>query len=151
MMFIVALFLPWCRYLGAHCGVSPLLYADNLKCVSWDPGLLLRAARFTTGFVRLVGQEPLPVRVCCFVLFGLLGVRCVAGFFLSEVIGGLSSLMSETWVGILILRGGAGLPLYLPEYVLLFLVLILFLPFTWTFMVVFGCSCHDSSLCSSWY
>ena len=30
------------------------------KCVSRDPGLLSRAARFTTGFVRLVGQEPAP-------------------------------------------------------------------------------------------
>ena len=54
MMFIVALYLPWCRYL------QPQLYADNLKCVSWDPGVLLRAARFTTGYVRLVGQEPAP-------------------------------------------------------------------------------------------
>ena len=34
--------------------------ADNLKCVARDPGLLLRAARFTTGYVRLVGQEPAP-------------------------------------------------------------------------------------------
>ena len=56
-MFIVALYLPWCRYLGAQCGVSPQLYADNLKCVSRDPDFLLRAARFTTGYVRLVGQE----------------------------------------------------------------------------------------------
>ena len=30
--------------------------ADNLKCV----GALLRAARFTAGYVRLVGQEPAP-------------------------------------------------------------------------------------------
>ena len=36
------------------------MYADNLKCVSGDPDLLLRAARFTTGYVRLVGQEPAP-------------------------------------------------------------------------------------------
>ena len=41
-------------------GVQPQLYADNLKCVSKDPGLLLSAARFTTGYVRLVGQEPAP-------------------------------------------------------------------------------------------
>ena len=60
MMFIVALYLPWCRYLGAQAGVHPQLYADNLKCVSRDPGVLLRAARFTTGYVRLVGQEPAP-------------------------------------------------------------------------------------------
>ena len=55
--------LPWCRYLGAQCGVSPQLYADNLKCVSRDPGLLLRAARFTAGYVRLVGQEPAPSKM----------------------------------------------------------------------------------------
>ena len=60
MMFIVALYLPWCRYLAAHEGVPPQLYADNLKCVSRDPVLLLNAARFTTGYVRLVGQEPAP-------------------------------------------------------------------------------------------
>ena len=52
MMFIVALYLPWCRYLSAQVGVEPQLYADNLKCVSRDPDLLLSAARFTTGYVR---------------------------------------------------------------------------------------------------
>ena len=36
------------------------MYADNLKCVSRGPDLLLAAARFTTGYVRLVGQEPAP-------------------------------------------------------------------------------------------
>ena len=36
------------------------MYADNLKCVSTDPDLLLSAARFNTGYVRLVGQEPAP-------------------------------------------------------------------------------------------
>ena len=46
-MFIVALYLPWCRYLAAQVGVEPQLYADNLKCVSRDPGLLLNA-----GYVR---------------------------------------------------------------------------------------------------
>ena len=34
MMFIVALYLPWCGYLAAEEGVEPQLYADNLKCVS---------------------------------------------------------------------------------------------------------------------
>ena len=58
MMFIVALYLPWCRYLAAHDGVQPQVYADNLKCLSRDPDLLLAAARFTTGYVRLVGQDP---------------------------------------------------------------------------------------------
>ena len=60
MMFIVALYSPWCRYLSAQAGVEPQLYADNLKCVSRDPGLLLHAAGFTTGYVRLVGQELAP-------------------------------------------------------------------------------------------
>ena len=40
--------------------VQPHLSADNLECVSRDPDLLLSAARFTTGYVRLVGQEPAP-------------------------------------------------------------------------------------------
>ena len=60
MMFIVALYLPWCRYLSAQVGVWLQLYADNLKCLSGNPDLLLHAARFTTGYVRLVGQEPAP-------------------------------------------------------------------------------------------
>ena len=59
-MFIVALYLPWCRYLSAQVGVQPQLYADNLKCLSRSPELLLHAARFTTKYVRLVGQEPAP-------------------------------------------------------------------------------------------
>ena len=60
MMFIVALYLPWCRYLAAQVGVQPQLYVDNLKCLSRNPDLLLSAARFTTQYVRLVGQEPAP-------------------------------------------------------------------------------------------
>ena len=40
--------------------VQPQLYVDNFECVCRDPDLLLNAARFTTGYVRLVGQEPAP-------------------------------------------------------------------------------------------
>ena len=58
MMFIVALYLPWCRYLDQLPDVSPQLYADNLKCASSGPEQLLRAAQFTSVYVRLVGQEP---------------------------------------------------------------------------------------------
>ena len=50
MMFIVALYLSWCRHLGAQVGVQHQLYADNLKCFSRDPevplvtfGLLVRS------------------------------------------------------------------------------------------------------------
>ena len=39
---------------------SLLASEDNLKCVSRDPGLLLHAARFTTGYVWLVGQVAAP-------------------------------------------------------------------------------------------
>ena len=37
---------------GRMAGVQPQLYADDLKCVSRDPGVLLLAARFTTGYVQ---------------------------------------------------------------------------------------------------
>ena len=60
MIFVVALYLPWCRYLGELPDVSPQLYADNLKCVSNRPEQLLRAAQFTSAYVGLVGQEPAP-------------------------------------------------------------------------------------------
>ena len=60
MMFIVALYLPWCKYLGELPDVSPQLYADNLECVCSKPEQLLRAAQFTSAHVRLVGQEPAP-------------------------------------------------------------------------------------------
>ena len=46
--------------MSAQVGVQHQLYADNLKCVSRDPDLLFDAARFTTGYVQLVGQEPPP-------------------------------------------------------------------------------------------
>ena len=58
MMFKVALYGPWCRYMGKLPDVSPQLYADNLKCVSSQPEQLIRAAQFTSAYVRLVGQEP---------------------------------------------------------------------------------------------
>ena len=59
MMFIVASYL-WYVYLEAVPGVSPQLYADNLKCISSSPGALLSAARFTNLFISLVGQEATP-------------------------------------------------------------------------------------------
>ena len=46
--------------MSAQVGVEPQLYADTLNCTSRDPELLLHAARFITGYVRLVGQEPAP-------------------------------------------------------------------------------------------
>ena len=64
MMFIVALYLPLCRYLGAHCGVSPQLHADK-------------------SYVRLVGQEPAPSK--CVLLSTSKAVRSeMRGWVLSE-------------------------------------------------------------------
>ena len=69
MMFIVALYLPWCKHLSAQVGVQPQLNADNLKCLSRNPELLLRAVLFTTEYVRLVGQEPPPSKCILFEYF----------------------------------------------------------------------------------
>ena len=65
MIFIVALYLPWCRALESIPGVRPQLYADNLKCVSGSPAALLSAARFTSMYICLVGQEAAPKK-CVF-------------------------------------------------------------------------------------
>ena len=100
MMFIVVLYLPWCRHLSAQVGVRPQLYADNLKCLSRNPELLLRAARFTTEYVRLVGQEPAPSK--CILLSTSREVRRdMEDWVLSqEGISGLLNLMSEIWADI---------------------------------------------------
>ena len=60
MVFIVALYLPWCRHLETFRGVKPQLYADNLKCVSGEADDLLEAAKCTNTYIRLVGQAPAP-------------------------------------------------------------------------------------------
>ena len=67
---------------GCTGGVQPL-YADNLKCLSRGPGVLWRAARFTTAYVRLVGQEPAPSK--CVLLSTSREVRRgMKGWVLSE-------------------------------------------------------------------
>ena len=136
MMFIVALYLPWCRYLSAQAGVQPQLYADNLKYVSRDPDSLLAAARFTTGYVRLVGQEPAPSK--CVLLSTSREVRHSMkdiGYCLRRVISGLSGLMYGTWVGIWILLFEAGHPLLLLGFAWSFLDWFLFLRSRMAFMV----------------
>ena len=60
MVFIVALYVPWYRYLSSQHGVTPQLYADNLKCTTTDGHSLLAAARFTDQKIRAVGQEASP-------------------------------------------------------------------------------------------
>ena len=75
MMFIVALYLPWCRYLDELPGVFPQLHADNLKCVSTRPEQLLRAAQFTSAYVKLVGQEPAPSECILYEYIGCCSAR----------------------------------------------------------------------------
>ena len=58
--FIVALCLPWCRYLEAVPGISPQLYDDYLKCISSSPEALFSAARFINLYISLVAQEAAP-------------------------------------------------------------------------------------------
>ena len=60
MIFIVAVYLPWCRHLESFRGVKPQLHADNLKCVSSDDDDLPEAARFAHTYVPLVGHTPAP-------------------------------------------------------------------------------------------
>ena len=57
MVFIIALYTPWCRYLESCASFSPQLYADNLKCTSYSVDSLLDAAQYTVSYVRAVGQE----------------------------------------------------------------------------------------------
>ena len=54
------------RHLESLFDVKPQLYADNLKCSAERPGAFFDSARFSTGYVRLVGQEPAPSK-CVFV------------------------------------------------------------------------------------
>ena len=60
MVFTVALYAPWCRHLENLKGISPQLYADNLKCTSYNVDSLLAAAQYTVSYVKVVGQEASP-------------------------------------------------------------------------------------------
>ena len=62
MVFIVALYTPWCRYLESLAGISPQLYADNLKCTSFNVDSVLAAAQYTVSHVHAVGQEASPCK-----------------------------------------------------------------------------------------
>ena len=60
MVFIVALYVPWCRHLESLPDVKPQLYADNLKCSAARPRALFESANFTAQYVRSVGQDVSP-------------------------------------------------------------------------------------------
>ena len=60
MVFVVALYVPWCRHLESLPDVKPELYAANLKCSAERPGALFDSARFTVRYVRSVCQDVSP-------------------------------------------------------------------------------------------
>ena len=66
MVFIVALYVPWCRHLDSLPDVKPQLYADNLKCSAARPRALFESASFTAQYVRLAGQDVSPVKYFTF-------------------------------------------------------------------------------------
>ena len=95
----------------------------------------LRAARFTTEYVRLVGQEPAPSN--CVLMSTSRAVRdalCGVGLFLMRVIGGLSSWMFGIFGVILILLSMVGPLLWLLGFALSFFGWFLSLLSRWTFM-----------------
>ena len=60
MVFIVALYVPWCRRLESLPDIKPQLYADNLKCSAARPRALFESAYFTAKYYRPVGQDVSP-------------------------------------------------------------------------------------------
>ena len=60
MIFIVALYVPWCRHLESLPDVKPQLYADNLKCSAARPRAIYESAHFTAQYVQSVGQDVSP-------------------------------------------------------------------------------------------
>ena len=62
MVFIVALYVPWCRHIESLPDIKPQLFADNLKCSAARPRALFGSAYFTARYVRLVGQDVSPGR-----------------------------------------------------------------------------------------
>ena len=106
MVFIVARYVPWCRNLCSKHGVTPQLYADNLKCTTTDGHKLLEAARFTDQYIRAVGPEASPSKC---VLLSTSKVTRKRMKFWSISTGnrvGVLSWMFVTWEVILILPIG---------------------------------------------
>ena len=60
MVYIVALYVPWCRHLESLPDVEPQHYAYNLKCIAERLRALFESAYFTARYVRLVGQDVSP-------------------------------------------------------------------------------------------
>ena len=116
MMFTVALYLPWCKYLGGQDGVQPQLYADNFNCVSCIPVVQLEAARSTAGYVRMVGQERAPEKCVLMSTFKTSRRTRRIGSSFGKGINGLLLWISVIQEVIWILPFGAGLVRLLLEF-----------------------------------
>ena len=93
MVFIVALYAPFCRHLESLVDISPQLYADNLKCTSYDVDSVLAAAHYTVSYVHAVGQEASPSKCVLLSTSKAARQRMTAWRNMNEGCFGLSSLM----------------------------------------------------------
>ena len=73
MIFIVALYVPWCRHHDSLPDIKPQLYADNLMCSDERPRALFESARFIAQYARQLVRTFLLVSVSFLVLLCLLG------------------------------------------------------------------------------
>ena len=81
-VFIVVLYLPWCRSLESTGGIKPQVCADNLKRVCSNSDALLDAAHFSNRNIIAVGQVVASTE--CFVLSTCASVRsCMKSWVIS--------------------------------------------------------------------
>ena len=73
MVFIVVLYVSWCRRLESMPSIRPQVHAHNLKCSSVCPRASFSAASFTVQYVRSVGHDVSPGK--CVVLSTSKAVR----------------------------------------------------------------------------
>ena len=135
MMILEALYLPWCRYLEAQECVMPWLYIDNFRCVACDPDEVLYAARFTTGYVRLVGQEPAPCK-CVLISTSKMVRNDMRDWVLSQEGDRRSLQLDVRDLGVILI------PLFVAGLLLLLLRLGWWSRVCWIFMRGSGCSRH---------
>ena len=125
-VFIVALFVPWCRHLEALPDVEPQLYADNLKCSAERPGALFESARFSAQSVSSVGQD---VSLAKCVLLST--SKSVRKSMQVTVAFGRFNWMLGIWAGILNSLFGLGLGRFPKALVRLLLGLLLLVLYLW--------------------
>ena len=86
-------------YLGVTIRMLEMAFshADSLKSVTQDSEQLLRTARFTTRFIRLVGQQPAPSK-CVLLCTSRVTMGDMRNWIIShKVKNGLLSWMYVTW------------------------------------------------------